>query len=104
MNNDLISREALKFELRQHLAYHKEKAKLTTINADKMSHSLVATGIQLAIDSIDNAPTVERQTGEWIVTQEGRWLYPVCSLCGGKQDVKSNYCPDCGAKMRGEEE
>lgn len=44
------------------------------------------------------------QQGEWIVTQEGRWLYPVCSLCGGKQDVKSNYCPDCGARMKGEEE
>lgn len=57
--SDSISREALNFEIRQQLAYHKEKAKLTTINNDKMTHSLVATGIQLALDIIDNAPTVE---------------------------------------------
>lgn len=56
--SDLISREALNFDLRQQLAYHKEKAKLTTINNDKMAYSLVATGIQLALDIIDNAPAV----------------------------------------------
>lgn len=59
MSNDLISRESLLFEIRQQLAFQKEKAELTTIDADKMPHSLVATGIQLAIDIIDNAPTIE---------------------------------------------
>ena len=25
-----------------------------------------------------------------------------CSLCGTPQDYKSNYCPECGAKMCGD--
>lgn len=38
--------------------------------------------------------------GEWIDEQRGRWIYAKCNLCGKVQDVQSNYCPNCGAKMR----
>ena len=37
--------------------------------------------------------------GEWIDEQRGRWIYAKCNLCGKVQDVRSNYCPNCGAKM-----
>lgn len=124
MNNDLISRSALKFEIGQQLAYHKEKAKLTTINADKMSHSLVATGIQLAIDIIDNAQTVEypfyaeayqtgyeegkneRPQGKWNTHQVACILAELfgdtcaCNYCGidewlpKKCDFANKECPD----------
>ena len=40
--------------------------------------------------------------GEWIDEQRGRWIYAKCNLCGKVQDVRSNYCPNCGAKMDGE--
>ena len=40
--------------------------------------------------------------GEWIDEQRGRWIYAKCNLCGKVQDVRSNYCPNCGARMRGE--
>ena len=40
--------------------------------------------------------------GEWIDEQRGRWIYAKCNLCGKVQDVRSNYCPNCGAKMKGE--
>ena len=33
----------------------------------------------------------------------GAWVYERCSSCGNIQDVKSNYCPNCGAYMRGEQ-
>lgn len=41
----------------------------------------------------------------------GKWIYkccygdefPQCSVCGEINDVKSRFCPDCGADMRGEE-
>lgn len=37
--------------------------------------------------------------GEWQDEQRGRWIYAKCNLCGKVQDVRSNYCPNCGAKM-----
>ena len=39
--------------------------------------------------------------GEWIDEQRGRWIYAKCNLCGKVQDVRSNFCPNCGAKMDG---
>ena len=40
--------------------------------------------------------------GEWQDEQRGRWIYAKCNLCGKVQDVRSNYCPNCGARMDGE--
>lgn len=47
----------------------------------------------------------ERLTGEWIKT-DNRWGIGTwrCSYCDSFYDVKTNYCPTCGAKMKGEEE
>jgi hypothetical protein len=67
-----------------------------------------------ALTIIDNAPTadvVEVKHGEWVekdcITESnrGRTIHYVtnkCSVCGkwnGRH--KSNYCPNCGAKMDG---
>ena len=41
--------------------------------------------------------------GKWQDEQRGRWIYAKCNLCGKVQDVRSNYCPNCGAKMDGEQ-
>lgn len=54
------------------------------------------------LDLIDNAPTVdERPQGKWITTWE-RYIFQ-CSCCHG-MSVKYNFCPNCGADMRGDEE
>ena len=37
--------------------------------------------------------------GKWIDEQRGRWIYAKCNLCGKVQDARSNYCPNCGARM-----
>ena len=37
--------------------------------------------------------------GKWIDHQKGRWIYAKCSECGTVHDVKTSYCPNCGAKM-----
>lgn len=37
--------------------------------------------------------------GRWLEHREGRWIYAECSACNSVQDTKTNYCPNCGAKM-----
>lgn len=41
---------------------------------------------------------------KWQRVLDGAWIYAKCSSCGSLQDVKSNYCPNCGAKMEGSED
>lgn len=56
------------------------------------------------IGEINNAPTVEkRPPGKWIYVCCYGDEFPQCSICGEINDVKTNFCPDCGADMRGEE-
>lgn len=56
------------------------------------------------MSGIDHAPTVEeRPHGKWIYVCCYGDEYPQCSVCGEINDVKTNFCPDCGADMRGEE-
>lgn len=54
------------------------------------------------IREIVNAPTIEeRPTGEWIL--QGMIYY--CSNCGHDcGESGDNFCGNCGAKMKGEEE
>ena len=55
--------------------------------------------------------TAERPTAEWLKSEIPNELY-VCSNCGGacwsydyeRIIVKSRFCPNCGAKMKGESE
>ena len=52
--------------------------------------------------SIVCLPTIEAEPvkhGHWIDKQNGRWIYAECSHCKTVHDVKSNYCPNCGAQM-----
>ena len=88
--------------------------------------------IQIRVDRvqeiIDNAPTIKTFTlldieenfnkglniGLSYAPEDrphGKWIYkcccgdefPQCSVCGEINDVKSRFCPDCGADMRGED-
>ena len=98
------------------------------IDADALKETLfIKFGNQLPnglIDEIDNAPTVktycyfcgqtehgkieERKTGEWIYTPNiiGLSEYEgiTCSICGEDSIGDFNFCPNCGADMRGKEE
>ena len=112
MNNDLISREALKEEI---------------YNDKELSHWLNDSLMLKVFKYIDNAPTIELRTGRMvngvivpIEKLQGEWIYNQydgnanignwhCSECGrivylltktGKKPYY-NFCPNCGADMRG---
>lgn len=55
-------------------------------------------------DLIDNAPTVEeRPHGKWITNYVSQFFNPgrSCSLCNKTVEFSENFCPNCGADMRG---
>ena len=57
--------------------------------------------------TIEKAPAVNiplKFVGKWIKT-DNRWEMGLwrCSYCDSFYDVKTNYCPTCGAKMKGGE-
>lgn len=56
------------------------------------------------VESMHAVEAVEVVHGEWKDEQCGRWIYAKCNLCGKVQDVRSNYCPNCGAVMDGEDD
>lgn len=62
------------------------------------------------VEDIDNAPTVEAvevKHGRWEKASETMPIYR-CSVCKERNlfkngdNVLSNYCPNCGADMRGD--
>ena len=116
-SGDLISRSALKEEVKK----LNEMLPNLTDEKDKQS---VRFAINVLQDLIDNAPTVEtftkddvagaynegyicggrenkRPKGEWIV-REGEPMEYECPFCGELNCCKGNFCPDCGADMRGD--
>lgn len=108
---DLISREALKDATK----------KLYNETLD----GIVKFGIEKVYDLISNAPTVEaiptelhekildkvegellecqsnlRSQGEWIVVSRNCWK---CNRCQELTNEGKNFCPNCGADMRGKD-
>ena len=62
--------------------------------------------IAIPIIDIEHAPTIlpERQWGRWIHYDEGDFDYDYkCSNCGYAVWDDSDFCPGCGADMRGEQ-
>lgn len=55
------------------------------------------------IKSLPSANVIEVKHGEWNLQEinedhEYEWF---CSECKKRNDVKTNFCPNCGADMRG---
>lgn len=120
MNNDLISREALRNVI---------------LNDRKLDGANANWEVNRILVHIDNAPTVtaftkddmagaynegyycgnrenKRPKGEWIEKQDNKGGWWECNKCGkeplrnfdvGLTMALSNFCPNCGAEMRKKE-
>lgn len=94
MNNDLISREALKNHI-------------IDIFDEEVKHDKKwAMGLKYSLKIIDKALTIEeRPQGEWIKWNfktfgaMGDWEYK-CSNCEKVYGGEYNFCPNCGAQMK----
>ena len=86
---------------------------LKNVTDDQSCPLFLAAMIEQYIDQEPAADVVEVKHGKWIeVQKENIWndIVPVleCSACGkytvGTRGImtKSNYCPNCGAKMGAE--
>lgn len=87
------------------------------IDGDKMTADLLTvdpqyeTMIQWCLTVLDAQPTIEeRKRGMWIpqnhnkvngMTSTAVYYYPKCSVCGYCA-YPANFCPNCGADMRGD--
>lgn len=86
-----------------------------------LNHTVTEEDIQAYLDATPKADVRENINGEWIKIQSGDKDFPesiVCSKCKnanshldfnehdepiGKVFVTSNFCPNCGARMKGGE-
>ncbi len=52
---------------------------------------------------IDEQPTIEpeRKKGHWLLFGDSYMEFCKCSNCGHSEDSRKNFCPECGADMRG---
>lgn len=61
----------------------------------------IRSGYQSAADRLDTIPTAEKECdkGHWIdITFDAS----MCSVCQTTQEYETKYCPECGAKMDGD--
>ena len=71
-------------------------------------HTNATYWLQKRIEAI---PSADRPQGEWEDTgKDPSHSHPLtaiwyrCSECGYGTNAKTNFCPDCGAEMKGEDD
>lgn len=92
MNGDLISREAA-VKLLTDKAYGYYVSMFATSDECHMARVVALE----AANEIESLPAVDA-----VPVVHGRWIDGMkCSACGQIDLAKPNYCPNCGAMMRG---
>ena len=83
------------------------QAVLELVNKGYMGLYTRQTDIEIMKDKINDLPSVTptERTGHWIVGSDtdikGETVYWfTCSNCNSDRGQHTNYCPDCGAKMK----
>ena len=81
----------------------KEELELSKYIIPNSLNTILNLEIIRCIEAIDNAPTVEKPTGEWIKTPE-LFRDRICSHCRKQIPYEQigKFCIECGADMRKE--
>lgn len=103
--SDLIERKEAIEAIKK---YGKDAISAGRRTLDPVDNIIGLCNMLAALPAVEAAPVVH---GRWI-PRKGKWfVYYQCSVCGKKISYPSadgkaftNYCPNCGAKMDGEEE
>lgn len=56
--------------------------------------------LEMAIEALEREP----KRGYWLEAKEEDPCWYRCSECGRLYDLDENYCPNCGARMEGNEQ
>ena len=90
---DLISREAAIDELREELDLEAEC---------KFGKISTADAFAIAIRRVKKLPAMDAvpvRQGKWIYREDDLTYWWECSICSDCESKKSQYCPNCGARM-----
>lgn len=98
MSDDLISRQAaIK-------AIHDEREWLDANIQSAQHHYHMMNETAKILGIIGNLPAVQskQKMGKWLINSDG--YYPYCLICNNepKSRIITDYCPNCGAYMKGE--
>ena len=77
------------------------------VDCDRIGHvpKRVIDFFTLGMESVPSADVEPIRHGYWIRDLTYSYgIHYICSVCGKVKQWKSNYCPNCGAKMDGEEQ
>ena len=94
-------------DLTSRIHYHIQKAEFYGLKEHESTKLLVeaADAIKDLNKTLDEE--VEINTALEISQKHGKWIFDnpikanfMCSECLERQDVCTNYCPNCGARMR----
>lgn len=66
-------------------------------------------GIETVLEYVEQLPTIEPKRGMWLPRNSGFLYWVRCSVCdekyyGYSDKCNFKYCPNCGAKMGGDEQ
>lgn len=61
----------------------------------------IGEAFDMAIEALEQP---ERKTGKWKPISDGYLDIYECNQCGETEDYERNFCPNCGADMRGEQD
>lgn len=99
--DDLISRAAAIAEIEEYLEEYSELEPGTGYHSLKWCAMEEAKDVLSMLPAVDAAPVMH---GAWFtIPDKPAWDQKMCSVCGECFCCQANYCPNCGAKMDGEQ-
>lgn len=98
MNDDTIYRQAAIAAINSRKSYIKPSGPYDEYSEGRYD------AYEAAIDELEELPSA-RPKGKWILNRDGNWCCPFCGNDPYHDNMKNmNFCPNCGADMRGEQD